>query len=80
MIWGKKWDVRKNPFKYWQLWFAWYPVPLSGGRWAWLCWVEWSQCGWEDVRTVYREPIPGSSRIEEEPKFLSGDAHDLRST
>jgi hypothetical protein len=36
MIWGRSdAELRK-----WHRWYAWHPVTLDDGRWAWLCWVE----------------------------------------
>lgn len=28
----------------WHRWFAWHPVPLTTGGWAWLCTVERVAC------------------------------------
>jgi len=36
MIWGKVRDNRTN----WVLWFAWRPVRLIDGRWAWWHLIE----------------------------------------
>jgi len=34
------WLDRKHERYIWRRWFAWYPVLLTGGWWAWLMFVE----------------------------------------
>ena len=41
MIWGQTYEeVRLKKEKRLLTWFAWYPVTLTDGRWAWLCRVR----------------------------------------
>lgn len=35
MVWGKLNSERKDLGE-WHVWFAWYPVHLEDGQWAWL--------------------------------------------
>ena len=40
MIWGDthlKHNDRIRKLNEWHRWFAWHPVQLTDGRWAWLC-------------------------------------------
>ena len=39
MVWGRKDSTRPN-LREWHSWFAWRPVCLEDGRWAWLCRLE----------------------------------------
>ena len=49
MIWGKSPDDRKI-LENWHNWFAWRPVRMEDGRWAWL-------------QFIYRQVIYGSKMI-----------------
>lgn len=54
MIWGRTKQQahdRLRALNQWQPWFAWHPVQLDDGRWAWLRTVErrgqYLHGGWE---------------------------------
>lgn len=36
MIWGETTTQRKDRLEVWHDWYAWYPVKLMNGRWAWF--------------------------------------------
>jgi hypothetical protein len=48
MQWGEPWAIARERRrlmgdKEWRRWFAWYPVRLNDGTWAWWEYVEFSQ-------------------------------------
>jgi hypothetical protein len=58
MIWGKTFDeeqAEREAKKDWRPWFAWRPVQLETGRYAWLCTVSRCKKWWT---RPYREMRP----------------------
>ena len=40
MICGRPANEKWERLSQWHLWFAWRPVRLDDGRWAWLEWLD----------------------------------------
>lgn len=64
MIWGETDDAYSTRITTPHAWFAWHPVTLTDGRWAWLTTVQRTleKCGIvseisDGVRFFYR-PLP----------------------
>lgn len=53
MIWGKR--IYDSCGFGTSRWFAWRPVRLEDGRWAWLCFVERFRVSAYDFRTSFIE-------------------------
>ncbi len=60
MKFGKS-NIEKEREKRWHLWFAWYPVRLADGRWAWLETLERKlEAGMNGEQWLYIVPPPVS--------------------
>lgn len=55
MIWGVKHTDRDTGYK----WFAWHPVHLTDGRWAWLHQIKKKRLipGWYEYSELNNAPV-----------------------